>query len=76
MKNPPDTTLASVAPIFRGLLGMYGLDAGELARQAGFELPLVPAPTDRIEVDKADAMLRLAIPLIQDPSFGLQAARC
>ncbi len=55
---------------------MHGLDAVEIARQAGVDLATIPAPTDRIEADKLDAILRLAIPLIRDPAFGLQAARC
>jgi hypothetical protein len=55
---------------------MHGLDAVGIARQAGADLATVPGPTDRIEADKLDAILRLAIPLIRDPAFGLQAARC
>jgi AraC-like DNA-binding protein len=62
--------------IFRRLFEMHSLDAVELARQAGVDLAKIPAPTDRIEADKLDAILRLAIPLIRDPAFGLQAARC
>ena len=71
-----DTGLASMGQMFRRLLEMHGLDAVELARQAGVDLATIPAPTDRIEADKLDAILRLAIPLIRDPAFGLQAARC
>ena len=71
-----DTGLASMGQMFRRLLEMHGLDAVELARQAGVDLAKIPAPTDRIEADKLDAILRLAIPLIRDPAFGLQAARC
>jgi AraC-like DNA-binding protein len=71
-----DTGLASMGQMFRRLLEMHGLDAVELARQAGVDLSTIPAPTDRIEADKLDAILRLAIPLIRDPAFGLQAARC
>jgi hypothetical protein len=62
--------------IFRRLFEMHGLDAVGIARQAGVDLATVPGPTDRIEADKLDATLRLAIPLIRDPAFGLQAARC
>jgi AraC-like DNA-binding protein len=62
--------------IFRRLFEMHGLDAVGIARQAGADLATVPGPTDRIEADKLDAILRLAIPLIRDPAFGLQAARC
>jgi AraC-like DNA-binding protein len=71
-----DTGLASMGQIFRRLFEMHGLDAVGIARQAGVDLATVPGPTDRIEADKLDATLRLAIPLIRDPAFGLQAARC
>ncbi len=63
-------------PIFRRLLEMYGLDSVALARQAGIVVPEVLAPTDRIQLDKADALLALVIPLIHDPAFGLQVTRC
>ena len=76
MGNSQHTVLASMRPILRRLLEMYGLDSVALARQAGIVLPEVLGPTDRIAVDKADALLQLAIPLIHDPAFGLQAARC
>src|SRR5262245_31784795 len=61
---------------FRRLLEMHGLDAVQIARQAGVDLAKVPTPNERVAVDKIDAMLRVAIPLIRDPAFGLQAARC
>ena len=76
MGNSQDSVLASMRPILRRLLEMYGLDPVALARQAGIVLPEVLGPTDRIAVDKADAMLQLVIPLIRDPAFGLQVARC
>ena len=76
MGKPQDTVLASMRPIMRRLLEMYGLDSGALARRAGIVLPEVIGPTDRIAADKADAVLQLAIPLIRDPAFGLQVARC
>jgi AraC-like DNA-binding protein len=62
--------------MFRRLLEMHGLDAVGIARQAGVDLATIPSPAERIEVDKIDAILRVAIPLIYDPAFGLQAARC
>lgn len=55
---------------------MHGLDAVQIAREAGIDLAKAPAPSERIAIDKVDAMLRVAIPLIRDPAFGLQAARC
>lgn len=76
MGKPQDTVLASMRPILRCLLEMYGLDSAALARQAGIVVPVVLAPTDRISLDKADALVELAIPLISDPAFGLQVARC
>jgi AraC-like DNA-binding protein len=63
-------------PIFRRLLEMYGLDSVAIAWQAGIVVPELLAPTDRIELDKADALLEIVIPLIHDPAFGLQVARC
>src|SRR4029453_19340645 len=68
--------LASMGQTFRRLLELHGLDAVGIARDAGVDLAAVPAPGERIEVDKIDAMLRVAIPLVSDPAFGLQAARC
>ncbi len=63
-------------PMYQRLLEMHGLDAVALARQAGADLARVLAPTDRFQIDAADAVLQLAIPLIRDSAFGLQAARC
>lgn len=68
--------LASMGQMLRRLLEAYGLNAVGIARDAGVDLAAVPAPGERIEVDKVDAMLRVAIPLIHDPAFGLHAARC
>jgi AraC-like DNA-binding protein len=71
-----DSGLASMGQMFRRLLEMHGLDAVQIALGAGVDVARVPAPAERIAVDKIDAMLRVAIPLIRDPAFGLQAARC
>jgi AraC-like DNA-binding protein len=62
--------------MFRRLLEMHGLDAVAIAEDAGLDLAVTPAPGERIEVDKIDAILRVAIPLIGDPAFGLRAAHC
>ena len=70
------TGLASMGRMFRRLLEFHGLDAVGIARQAGVDLVAIPAPGERIEIDKIDAMLRVAIPLIDSPAFGLHAARC
>ena len=66
--------LASMGQMFRRLLELHGLDAVGIARNAGFDLAAIPAPGERIESDKLDAILRVAIPLIRDPAFGLRAA--
>lgn len=71
-----DTGLASMGQVFRRLLEMHGLDAVEIGRQAGVDFSTVPGPAERIEADKLDALLRIAVPLVHDPAFGLQAARC
>jgi AraC-like DNA-binding protein len=68
--------LASMGQTFRRLLELHGLDAVGIARHAGVDLAAIPAPGERIEVDKIDAILRVAIPRIPDPGFGLHAARC
>ena len=60
----------------RRLLEMHGLDAVQIAHRAGIDLAKAPTPGERIAIDRIDAMLRVAIPLIRDPAFGLQAARC
>jgi AraC-like DNA-binding protein len=70
------TGLASMGQMFRRLLEMHGLDAVGIGRDAGVDLASIPVPGARIEVDKIDAILRVAIPLIPDPAFGLRAARC
>jgi AraC-like DNA-binding protein len=70
------TGLASMGQMFRRLLELHGLDAVGIARNAGVDLAAIPAPGERIEIDKIDAILRLAIPLIPDPAFGLHTARC
>ena len=70
------TGLASMAQTFRRLLEMHGLDAIGIARNAGVDLASIPVPGERIELDKIDALLRAAIPLIRDPAFGLRAAHC
>ena len=75
-KRSRDTGLASMGPMFRQLLEMHGLDVARIAEQAGVDLAKMPAPNERVPIDKLDAMLRVAIPLIHDPAFGLQAARC
>jgi AraC-like DNA-binding protein len=62
--------------MFRRLLELHGLDAVGIARDAGVDLVAIPAPGERIEVDKIDAILLGAIPRIHDPAFGLHAARC
>jgi AraC-like DNA-binding protein len=68
--------LASMGQMFRRLLELHGLDAVAIAQAAGLDLAAIPTPGERIEVDKIDAILRGAIPLISDPAFGLKAARC
>ena len=68
--------LASMGQMFRRLLEMHGVDAVRIAKDADVDLAVIPAPGERIEVDKIDAILRLAIPLIRDPAFGLRAAHC
>src|SRR5688500_12147609 len=68
--------LASMGRMFRRLLELHGLDAVGIARNAGVDLDAIPAPAERIDVDKIDAILGVAMPLVRDPAFGLQAARC
>jgi AraC-like DNA-binding protein len=58
------------------LLEMHGLDAGAIGREAGVDLSRIPGPTERIEIDRADAILRRAADMIPNPAFGLFAARC
>jgi len=70
------TGLATAGRMFLRLLEMHGLDAIRIGVEAGIDLAKIPAPADRIASDKIDAMLRVAIPLIRDPAFGLFAARC
>ena len=68
--------LSTSGPIIRRLLEMHGMDAVDAARQAGIQLDPSPSPSERIDTDKVDALLRFAIPRISDPAFGLQAAKC
>jgi AraC-like DNA-binding protein len=62
--------------MFRRLLETHGLDAVGIAKRAGVDLATIPTPGERIEIDKIDAILRVVIPLVRDPAFGLHAARC
>src|SRR5262245_38197032 len=71
-----DTGLASMGQTIRRLLEMHGLDALQIADRAGVDLAKVPTPNERVPIDKIDALLRVAIPLMHHPAFGLQAARC
>ena len=71
-----DTGLASLGQVFWRLLEMHGIDTGAIAREAGVDLTRIPGPTERVELDRADAMLRRAADLIPNPAFGLNAARC
>jgi AraC-like DNA-binding protein len=68
--------LALMGQMFRRLLELHGVDAVGVARKLDVDLASIPAPGERMEADKIDAILRVAIPLIEDPAFGLQAARC
>src|SRR3954470_1563870 len=68
--------LALMGQMFRRLLDLHGLDAVGVARKLDVDLAAIAAPGERIDVDKLDAILRVAIPLIRDPAFGLHAARC
>ena len=70
------TGLASLGQMFRRLLELHGLDVSGIARRAGVDLVEIPAPGERIELDKIDAILGVAIPLVADPAFGLRAAHC
>ena len=65
-----------MAQMFRRLLELHGLDAIGIGRNAGVDLAAIPVPGERIEIDRIDAILRAAIPLIRDPAFGLRAAHC
>jgi AraC-like DNA-binding protein len=68
--------LASMGQMLRRLLEMHGLDAVGIAREGGVDLGAMPTPGERLDVEKIDAILRIAIPLVGDPAFGLRAARC
>ena len=73
--QPRQSFLASMGQMFRRLLEMHGLDAVRIARDAGVDLAVIPAPGERIEVDKIDAILRIAIPLIAAPAIGAGTLR-
>ena len=75
-ENRRDTGLASMGQVFRRLLEMHGVDAVAIARLAGVDLLAVPGPAERVDAEKLDVVLLAAVPLIEDPAFGLQAARC
>lgn len=65
-----------MVPMLRSLLESNGLDAVSLGREAGLDFTSIPGSSDRLPIDKVDALLRLAIDRIADPAFGLKAARC
>jgi hypothetical protein len=70
-----DTGLASLGQILRRLLELHGLDVDAIARETGVALNH-PEPTERLEIDRGDALIRRAADLIANPAFGLSAARC
>jgi AraC-like DNA-binding protein len=71
-----DSMLSSAGRIIWRLLELHGMDAADIAREAGVDLTVVAGSRERIEVDKIDALIRFATPRITDPAFGLHAARC
>lgn len=71
-----DTGLASLGQMVLPLLALHGLDTDAIAREAGVDPNRIPGPTERIELDRADAVFRRAADLIANPAFGLNAARC
>lgn len=71
-----DTGLASLGQILRRLLELHGIDADAIARECGIALNRIPEPTERVEIDRGDALIRRAADLIANPAFGLAAARC
>ncbi|UCH46521.1 MAG: AraC family transcriptional regulator [Betaproteobacteria bacterium] len=71
-----DTSLASIGQVFRRVLELHGVDAVGIAREVGIDLATPPTPAARVDANKFDAIMKIALPLIDDPAFGLQAARC
>jgi AraC-like DNA-binding protein len=70
------TTLATVGQIVARLLEMHGVDAPALLREQGIDPRALADPGLRIPTSQWDALVRRAAPLIEDPAFGLRAARC
>jgi len=70
------TTLATIGQIIARLLEMHGLDAAALLREQGIDARAIADPGLRIQTAQWDAVVRRAAPQIDDPAFGLRAARC
>jgi AraC-like DNA-binding protein len=70
------TTLATVGQIIARLLEMHGLDAATLLREQGIDPRAITDAGLRIPTAQWDAVVRRAAPQIDDPAFGLRAARC
>lgn len=70
------TTLATIGQIFVRLLEMHGLDAAALLRAEGIDPHVTADPGLRIPTAQWEAVMQRATSLIDDPGFGLRAARC
>jgi len=68
--------LATTLAIFFQLLRMHGVDPTSLTPKQNASLSEPFDPAARISIDQIDALVRAAIPLIHDDTFGLKAARC
>ena len=70
------TTLASLAGLLWNILDFYGCDADGLFRSEGLDPERMRDPNARFSDPRVDALWERAGALIDDPCFGLRAARC
>ena len=71
-----ETFLATMGQVFVRLVGMHGIDARALLREAGVDPAVLSDPEARLPSSVGDVVVAKAATLIPDPAFGLRAARC
>lgn len=70
------TSLATVGQIVTGILKNYGLDPEAILKRHGIDSALLSNPDARIPTSSWDEVVADAIQQIDDPAFGLLAAKC
>jgi AraC-like DNA-binding protein len=73
---PLETTLATSQQVLDRLMRLHGIDAGAMFLRHGIDPALLAEPRARLPIDRTDALIATIAGLVEDPAFGLDAARC